>query len=149
MGRTRKDPRPKYETEAHRKQERDFVGYLEGVFKCKILKVPHRYKVDAIGVRGEAETGVFWFELKQRRKRWNPYMISVRKLWSGVELARATGMPFYLCIRFPKSDFAGKITPKFLRSLGVGVGGRKDRGDSGDVEPCAFIPLERMDRITM
>lgn len=149
MGKTKRDPRPQYENDHHRKQERDFVGYLEWVFRCDIYKVPKRYKVDAMGVRGEKDEGIFWFELKQRRKRWDPYMISVRKLWSGVELARATGMPFYLCIRFPKRDYAGKITPKFLRSLSVGLGGRKDRDDSGDVEPCVFIPLERMERITL
>lgn len=139
--------RPQYENRHHRRQERDFIGLLEGVFSCKIHKIPYRYKVDAFGtVEGK---GRFWFELKQRRTPYDPYMISIRKLWAGTELARVTGCPFYLCLRYPERDYSLKVTPRLLRTLPTGVGGRKDRDDSGDIEPVYFIGLDRFDRITL
>lgn len=76
----------------------------------------------------------------------NSYMISLHKVFAAKRLSVMTNKPVWLVIRWLDGlgwfNLASLFPP--LDDGLVKVGGREDRGDGADVEPCAFLPLAKV-----
>jgi len=74
-------------------------------------------------------------------------MISVYKIWRGRSLAENTGMEFKIVVESDEIYYTVNITENVLLGSKIGIGGRTDRGNDGDVEPMYFIPWDMFQEI--
>jgi hypothetical protein len=134
--------RKQYETAADLKAELEAAAKIARAFGWKTLvKLKRSYYVDWAGVGMDSRIAG-WVEFKRRtvsRAEYPSYMISAQKVQALEQLAKATSLPSYLVIQWTDSlgfcrDFSG---------CDLRIGGRIDRNDPEDYEPCFMIPIER------
>lgn len=137
--------RPLYENDHSIAAENEIRLIIEKKFAMKLVKLPMSYHVDFFATKDGK--GVGWIEIKDRPKfDYDTYMISAMKAVYAHQLAAATGLPVSLIVRLNGVLFSYKF---FAPEWELGVGGRTDRGDKMDVEPCVFIPLEKFKRLSI
>ena len=137
--------RPVYENSTTLAAEDRLASKLSDQWSCKTTKLGRKYKVDYALSRG----GVIyaWAELKKRNipsNRYSEYMLSLDKYLTAQTLAQQTDTKCLLVVEF--SDcvlYTDLATVKFR----LGMGGRKDRGDPEDYEPCCWMPLDQFKEI--
>lgn len=146
--------RPKYETAKHRKAEAEIMAEVrkEAGSNIKAIKLSEKnYYVDfALFNEKEARTKnlIAYAEIKDRPglaiNDYNlfkeGYMLSAAKYVHGITLAKYCKVPFFLIVRFANKDI--KITNLgAAEQNSIGIGGRTDREDKFDREPCIYIPI--------
>jgi hypothetical protein len=132
-------PRPLYESPTDLANELDVAGVLAARWKVSPCKLPISYGVDFGLFRDGAP--VAWAEIKCRtnaRDRYATYCIALGKAQAGLMLSRATGRPFAIVVRW--TDRLGYLIVKSIED--IRWGGRRDRGDSADLEPMVHWPTE-------
>jgi hypothetical protein len=132
--------RPVYENAESLAEERRFASAIEERWNCRLRKQPRHFILDFAVERDGVIVG--FAEIKCRNYRsdaFRDYMISLSKIARAREIKRVTGLDTALCVRFTNADLMRKITDD--RTVSVGMGGRKDRGDPEDIETVAMIPL--------
>lgn len=104
-------------------------------------KLASRYQIDW-AVMATDGTMRAWAECKRRYHRFGQYdslMVSLGKYREGRQLSLDTGMPFLLIIEWDDGI-------RWMRASSdmppIGIGGREDRSDPDDIEPCVFVPIE-------
>jgi hypothetical protein len=88
-----------------------------------------------------------WVEFKKRttpKLEYSTYMISAQKINSLLSLAQLTEAPCYLVVQW--SDEFGVCSN--FSDCEMRIGGRMDRNDPEDYEPCYMIPIERFRAFT-
>lgn len=130
-----------YESEQDRINEQRLADVIRGAYNCELHKMPMKLSLDFMATRGGE--AVAFFEMRQRRNlmaAYPTYMISMYKVMMADALAKSTGLPSFLAVQW--SDRAGMCR---LPSEGssYGVGGSVRRGDPQDIEPVAYIPMEK------
>lgn len=137
----RKLARPLYESPADLKNEESVLSVICEKWKSEAAKLPIKYGVDYMLLRsGDAVASC---EIKCRTnpmEQYPDYMISLGKLIDAKAIRDLTGIPFLLIIRWTDKIGYWRLPddPKVITRMG----GRTDRNDSQDVEPCAFIPIQ-------
>lgn len=105
-----------------------------------VLKLnPAEYRIDFAVFSDKKLQG--WVECKRRhvsRDHYPTLLISAAKLWKGSEFAQKSGYPFALVIGW--TDLLGWLKVEELE-WPIVSGGRTDRHDQFDVEPCFEIPI--------
>lgn len=137
--------RPLYESEDDLARERAVVEALCSSLGCTYCKLPISYGLDyALHRDGKI---ISMIEIKCRdntSSRYETIMVSVLKRMKALELRRAAGVTTNFVVAYTDGiyliDFAEK--PDY-----VAVGGRKDRGDSADIEPCVHYAVTRLARV--
>lgn len=138
-----------YETEADLELERDVVRRCNALFKCEMFKLPIRYHLDYVALRGDK--AVSWVEIKTRTytaetlENYGGYLLSLGKWLSCEHLYRCTGLPITLVVK-PIDALYYLVLTEFKHD-GVFVRGRKDRNDWQDVEPCVVINTDRFTKL--
>ena len=61
------------------------------------------------------------------------------KYMSGMKLFKLTGLPFYLVVKFSDGLYYCEVSLLSYAQLTISFGGRTDRADAQDVEPCVFF----------
>ena len=135
-----------YENDADRKNEQKFAEHLLKEYDCLASKLDMKYGVDFF-VAGSDGRGLYWIEYKHRSRIFDTYMISVYKIWRGRSLAQNTGMEFKIVVECDQKYYTVNITENVLLGSTIGIGGRTDRGNDGDVEPMYFIPWDMFQEI--
>lgn len=132
--------RPMYESAFDRGNEVSVSDLLSKRWDCEFVKLPISYHVDWMLMRGKKS--IAFAELKTRKVPSTQYptlLLSLNKWIRGVELSKATGVPFIIIAKWTDGVFFFK--PDFGPVL-FGHGGRLDRNDSQDMEPVVFINVK-------
>lgn len=144
--------RPTYETAGNRQAQTGAASEIEKYFDCEMRPTPRMYQVDFVAMRNGKP--VAWIEFKERNysmeriKSLGGYMLSLHKLIAAKNLNEITGLPFLLYIKTTDGIYYKLF--KSFKAKNICFGGRTDRGDPQDMEPCVlidtdeFIPIERM-----
>lgn len=142
--------RPLYEADRHRAEERAMVERVAEAWHCRIQKLPLAYCVDwAIGSPRTRLTRA-WIEAKDRsRYDWHFFeraggvLLSAHKWATMRALAEATGVPCVFLLKV-RDGSLWYHRPRDWSHDGVQIdGGRTDRGDWQDVEPCILLRQAR------
>ena len=107
-------------------------------------KLPVQYRIDWGVVQDKGV--VAWAECKRRyhgRGKYPTLLLSLKKYMSGIALARHTNKPFVIVVEWDDGVFWSKTGP----THDIRMGGRSDRGDWQDQEPCVFIPTSNFKEV--
>jgi hypothetical protein len=137
--------RPVYETAKDRGKEFDVLITAAAAWGSEFAGTKALSPCDYVMLKdGEVKALV---EIKCRNNpmsKYPDYMISHEKVGKIQAAAQVMGCKPLLIVRF--SDCIGWVD--LSKTLGkVSFGGRKDRGDSADMEPCLFIPINQFSNI--
>ena len=144
--------REQYETKEHRSDEQRILKQFRkqsGLHKWRGMKLPKFYQIDYALLdtdprdkpAGEAKIRAF-VEIKRRGMKFGKYatfMLSYHKWLHGRRLAIEANVPFLLVVEFEDGIRACRAERDFI--LALAWGGRTDREDEQDSEPCVFIPM--------
>jgi len=131
--------RPIYETSADRARENVVRQYLESKYACLYTPAEPLSPFDGV-LKYPDGTVAAIVEIKTRKNTKNKYptyMLSAAKWESGRKVAEDLGVPFLLIVRFTDGVYVTKLKKEYP----INQGGRYDRNDAQDVEPCVFIPM--------
>lgn len=132
--------RPYYENRKSLQKEHALAQGLEKRWECKLKKLPIKYMLDYAAWKNRQISA--WVELKCRTipfEQYDEYMISLAKVMAAKELSRNTGLKSFLVVQWNnKTAFLQLDNADYeLR-----MGGRKDRSDPDDIEPCCYFQLK-------
>ncbi len=138
--------RPIYETQFDLARENEVKDTLKVMWGVEFNKLPIAYHVDWMVTRnGEAKA---FAELKCRnnpRRQYPTLMLSLHKWMHGKDLAKEIGGKFIVIVKWTDGIF---FHEQGTCDVQYGIGGRKDRRDSQDIEPVVYIPTDYFKRIT-
>ena len=131
-------------------RERAAASRLEKAWNCNIVKLSVKYGADWMAWRDGEVVGVI--EYKNRPHDWATYptyMISLHK-WISLRVAAEYSatkkhkvVPI-IVVEFTDGLYWLEVTPEVAS---LEMGGRIDRNDPEDVEPCMFIPMHHWKQI--
>ena len=133
--------RPVYETEKDRKMEQAIINELSDAWKIFYQKLPIKHRLD-FALLDDKKIVTAWAEVKRRDNdstTYDTYMLSLDKYMSGMQLFKLTGLPFYMVVKFSDGLYYCEVSLLSYAQLNISFGGRTDRGDSQDVEPCIYF----------
>lgn len=133
--------RPTYETKSDRQNEFKVARYLANREGLLAVSMPLRYAVDYAVVNDSGDVHG-WYEIKCRTnpmKAYDTYLLSIGKYHSMLALQHNSGFPVFLAVKWTDCLGVMGIPAKHT----ISMGGRKDRGDWQDTEPCAMFPIEQ------
>ena len=133
--------RPVYETEKDRKMEQAIINELSDAWKIFYQKLPIKHRLD-FALLDDKKIVIAWAEVKRRDNdstTYDTYMLSLDKYMSGMKLFKLTGLPFYMVVKFRDGLYYCEVSLLSYAQLNISFGGRTDRGDSQDVEPCIYF----------
>lgn len=141
--------RPIYESQVDLTHENKMKTFLEAKWNCTLHKVPLKYQVDWMAMRGKDPMA--FVEFKHREKlsidAYPRYMISLDKWIKAKQLCKEVEIPFIMVITFTEGTYYGVFAHNSLHDVTYGFGGRYDRGDAQDVEPMIYLPLKKFMKI--
>jgi len=132
-----------HESESDLLNEQGVAIAISRAWRVIPVKLPVEFRVDYALFRGEDIKA--WAEVKCRRverQKYPTYIVSLAKVKAGQRLALAHGVPFLLVVQW--ADATGWVIPTLDD---VRVGGRRDRGESLDIEPMVHIPISSFKRL--
>lgn len=135
--------RPRYETSRDRSEEVAVAARLAELFGLSPKKLPESYTVDYALIDGGGVVKLL-VEVKRRKVRWNTYptlLLSMRKVDVARGMSDRSGLPALLAVQW--DDRLGLVRLREDEPPGrITYGGRQDRRDWQDLEPCYQIPLD-------
>ena len=128
-----------YETDGDRSKEESAKAVLEMAWGAVFHKLPVKYGADWIAVRGGKAVAVLEYKNRPHgHLKYDTYLISLHKWMTVRQVAAEANVRAFLVVEFTD----GLYWAEMMDGIGeTGVGGRTDRGDPDDVEPCQFVPL--------
>lgn len=132
--------RPRYETQEDRDNELSVVNALQ-LSGFTLYKLPISYRLDYIMFRDGKLLG--FVEIKTRKHKHDKYpslMIALSKVMAAKQLATATQTKSVLMVKYDDGIFGINFQMPHV----VSVGGRSDRSDNSDIEPCAFYDIKHL-----
>lgn len=133
--------RPTYEKDSDEKAERGIAELIERRYNLQSIKFPKYAGMDWLFFRGREP--MFFAEIKNRtnpKSTYSTYMISTKKIDCAAELARITKVRSCLIVHWA-CGAKGGIDLVAVEPERIGMGGRKDRSDSKDIELCAYFKV--------
>jgi hypothetical protein len=132
--------RPYYENNKSLQKEHALAERLEKRWQCKLKKLPIKYMLD-YAVWKDSQISA-WVELKCRTipfEHYDEYMISLAKVMAAKDLSRNTELKSFLVVQWSNKQAFIQLdnAPYELK-----MGGRKDRNDPDDIEPCCYFKLK-------
>lgn len=133
--------RKMYETSEDIAREEEVKALLEQRWQATLHKLPISYNFDYLVERNGDSSA--WVEIKVRTNPMNQYdtmMVSLHKLLAGQHLTKSTGLPSFLVVKW--TDKVGFVNINDCAST-LKMGGRADRNDSQDRDPCLYIAIDQ------
>lgn len=130
--------RPIYQTHQDRAAEDSIASRFAAAWKCDLVRMPDFYPVDRMVLRDKP---VAWAEIKRRERGLQQYpdvWLSLHKAIYGRQMSETTGLPFLFLVQFNDCFAYAEIKGQYQTVYG----GRKDRRDWQDMEPCIQIPVD-------
>lgn len=145
-----------YETGYHKQGERiaqdKLVCWCSGKNawgNVTAIAMPRLAGFDCI-IRNEQECVVAIVEIKVRENassKFSEYLISLRKILELKTRSLSMSTSGILLVQFTDCTMLLNVSKVDLSLLKVREGGRTDRGDPLDIEPCFLIPMSMFTRI--
>ena len=138
--------RPTYETEQDRAREARVGQYLSDRWACQVFKLKPYYGVDyAVFTEGRMR-GVMEIKCRtytsQQLDGMGGLILSAHKWANAAQWHSVHKMAFVLALDLPDGLFTLTVTPDDAWPVyPLILGGRTDRGDEHDIEPCCLIPM--------
>ena len=137
--------RPIYENEESLKAEQEMREVISSKWKVEAMKVPIRYKVDDYLLRdGDVVAIVEYKKRNMSSTCGKSLFISAEKIYFGRAYAEQAGVPFFMIFKFTDGLFFLNASEYEFK---IGINGRRDRGDSQDIEPVGYIDKTKLRRI--
>ena len=146
--------RQTYETKDDRERETEIATICARAWDCEALKLKIAAELDYVFHRGGEIHAVV--EIKDRTSgrgysshdmdRMGGYMISACKYQSAKRWCETHTSAFVLIVRLTDGIFWRRWTQTLPR-VDIALGGRSDRGDWQDKEPCVFLPMSTFTRL--
>lgn len=135
--------RPRNETAEDLEHEAAAGKIIQELTGFEILKLSeNQYSIDWCFCKNRRVVG--YAEFKNRSRRIDPFLLSLSKWRHGTSLALEAKVPFMVFVRWPDGLFLYKWKNDYTPRLEV-LGSA--RGQNGDKEPCALIPIKFFKRI--
>jgi len=134
--------RPIYETRENIASERLVAEAVGRSWNCEVLKLPRLWPADYCCVRGRSVEA--FLEIKVRSytfetlRSMGGYMIDVRKVAALQSLSETTNRQAFLIVSLAGQIYFMPVVPS-NKPTQVVMGGRRDRSDDADIEPCAIF----------
>ena len=145
--------RPFYEDEATLGVEAATMEKFAAARGMGFQKLGVKYGVDFAlasdtGMKRPRQRIEAWVECKRRYYQHNTFdhfMLSAHKWEHGMRLNSMSGKPFIVVVEWDNGIFSVNAN----RVLGgyFGIGGRDDREDLQDTEPCVYVPIRFFERV--
>ena len=133
--------RPRYESEADRRNEREIIDVACRAWNCEAYKLPIAYKLDFALIR-DGRIHAF-AEVKKRtckKSQYPTFMLAYQKVLA----ARQFSVPTFLIVGWVDQIGFARFDSDVEY---IGIGGRRDRADADDVEPQAFFNVKGFKKI--
>lgn len=146
---------PRYETDQDRQREKVLITEAADLWGCDFRKLnSYKYAVDFVLHRGKEIKGFVEVKVRtgNRHDRFPTYILNLSKWIAGRRLAKETGKPFIVLVRFQDGVWFCKASD-LVDDLPVHIGGgtppsRKHLPeDELDQEPVVHIPMTRFQRL--
>ena len=142
--------RPVYETADDREREEMVANAVSAHFRVDLERED---KLASNDYRLVKDGKVFaLLEVKFRRGyNWTDlrfmgsYMLSFEKWWALWKLCQSNDLALCLAVSDKLSEIWASTWRGSIPLYDVSDGGRRDRGDKKDIEPCVFIPIDEFD----
>ena len=143
--------RTEYETDEHLAKEAEVAETLRTKWNVELHKLPKSYRLDYVATRVQVPRAIV--EVKVRSHASDTYptlLIAAGKVEAGISLGALMGVRFIVVVQFTDklmraiwhAPGTGPVPPVTFR-----MGGRTDRADGADIEPCCLIPISAMKEI--
>jgi hypothetical protein len=141
--------RPTYETDHDRQVERELIDlFIHESSTAKKLPLGGRYTIDFAVYRNTGDLAAV-VEVKNRptwEERYQTVFLSLSKTKELLEF-EAIGVPAYFLVRL--AEFGVYYWRcRSISGLHIRHGGRRDRDDHADTEPCVHIPVSDLTPLT-
>jgi hypothetical protein len=137
--------RPVYETKQDLENEKAVAMCLSEKWNCNVEKTKKFYPCDYSGIR--RGNVVSFLEIKCRPQLdhddRDSYMTGALKICSCLSIAERLKRPFILVVSFNDGIYYTNTFPTDF----IIMGGRRDRNDPDDIEPCMLIPMTNFRRL--
>jgi hypothetical protein len=141
--------RPLYESNKDLANEASVAFFLQKKWRCRFSKLGIKYGIDYAIMRDNEIVAVAEVKCRdysaQRIAELGGYMIGAHKLLAGITISEVFQVPFLLVIRLLDQVYFARINRSVHMRLVLG--GRVDRNDIQDIEPCALIPMTSFVRV--
>ena len=130
----------KYEQAEDVEREAKVAKAVEAKWNWVLQKTPVFYKVDFMAFRNE--TPKAWVEVKARHTvslGQDPHLwLSLVRVSAAMQLATDTNLPAYVVYGLANGIYCHRL--KAPMAYKIEMGGRHDRNDPNDYEPCCCLP---------
>jgi hypothetical protein len=131
--------RPIYETEQDLSREKFIGENLASFWNVNLHKLPRAYYVDWMVTKENKVKGFAELKCRSHNKGQFPSLIlSMHKWIHGKQMAAEVDGSFIVVVQWKDGLFYHK---QGWCKVDYALGGRKDRGDSQDMEPVVHIPV--------
>ena len=134
--------RQAYESRDDRSLQQSVADRLAALWRCDFVTMPQFYEFDYAIAQDKVVKG--FVEVKVRNKHYPTLLLSLHKWQVGLKMSELSRLPFLIVSSTPAGLFWIKAEQ---RPLEIVIGGRADRNDSQDVEPCVLIPYASMTKV--
>lgn len=138
--------RPTYETNDDRAVQRAVLRQLCECWRCDGHEMKRFAEIDVALMRKGRVVALS--EIKGRRNahdEYETYMVSAHKVEAGIRWERSLRVPYFVVVKF--TDGLYYTRPSAVEFF-LGVGGRVDRGDEGDIEVVAHFAAGSLRRVS-
>ena len=130
------------ETEKDRVAEREIMDMLCLRWAARAKKMHVMYTLDYMVFKGDHS--IAWVEAKDRAwEGYETYLLALHKWKAAHQYLEYTRLPTVIAVRLSGELHTYNVSPSDLGKVRISEGGRRDRDDNSDVEPCVYIPIEK------
>ncbi len=144
--------RPMYETKNDRQNEQAVMSFLEEKWGCEADKLKIACELDYSLTKNGKIVGVM--EIKCRKydyntlKDWGGLILSAHKWQAAKRWKETHNIAFVLALGLIDGIYVLRIKASDnFPHLELVTGGRRDRNDSQDMEPCVLIPMKLFEMV--
>ena len=124
------------ETDESRQAENEIITILCTQWAARAKKMHTKFSLDYMVFK--ANKAVAWVEIKDR-PTWDgyeTYMLGFHKWMRGHQYLTYSRLPTILAVRLAGQLMTYNISPLDLGEVEIIEGGRRDRSEASDIEPC-------------
>jgi hypothetical protein len=132
----------KRETAEDIQREAKVAAVVRAKWNCRLEKTPEFYRVDFLAFRDGAPKA--WVEIKARHKislrTYEHIWLSLQRVSALMHFAADTNLPAFAVFGLSDGIYAHRL--KMPTAYRIEMGGRTDRNDPNDLEPCCCLPQD-------
>jgi hypothetical protein len=137
----------KYEQANDVEREAKVAAVVAAKWGWDLQKTPTFYKVDFLAFRGGTPRA--WVEIKARHTkslRQFPHLwLSLERVSAAMQFSANTNLPAFVVYGLADGIYSHRL--KVPMAYRIEMGGRHDRNDPNDYEPCCCLPPEEFNAV--